>query len=734
MASTLLFCGLIALGADGNPPATAADLAAYEQAKAIVGKSADAQVKLALWCESHGLPAERVKHLAMAVLSDPTNATARGLMGLVAFGGQWKRPEAVSAKVKADETLTAKLAEYNARRERTPETADAQWKLGLWCEENGLAAEAKAHFVSVTRLDPSREAAWKRLDCKKVGGRWVTEAQVAADKAEQEAQKSADKYWKPLLTKWRGWLSGKDSKKREESEQLLSGIVDPRAVPSIWEVFVAGRESSHSRAVALFGKIDAASSSLALGYLAVFDPSAEVRRAATETLKRRDPREFAAMLVGLLRKTVKYEVRPVGGPGSPGAIFVEGTRFNVQRVYAPPAIPNIPVSPSARLDFDGSGLPVITDVGPAQSISTDPFSQGQPVIHMSLAQFAAFNPTDPALSQAVADYRTNAPALWSRFFSSHPRNSMLRQNDPAAANRVQGVAIGRGSPTTTTSQTTTQIPIGQIVTEYQKTAVSAELQLERDVATIDAQNEQVKRLNLSVRGVLKEVAGKDLGETPEEWKKWWVDVQGYAYTPSAESPRPTLVENVPLDYTPQPVPVRQRTEITTSSKPGLQVVPYSSMPSCFGAGTLVRTMEGSRPIEAVKVGDRVLCQDVMSGALVYEPVTVVHHNPPSPTFNVRVNGDTIVSSPFHRFWVAGKGWVMARELKGGETLRMLDGLGTVTSVESGDVQLVFNLDVADHHDFFAGSAGALVHDNTLPDTRLTPFDATPELASLSTRK
>ena len=72
-----------------------------------------------MWCESHGLTSERIKHLALAVLADPKNATARGLMGLVAYGGGWETPEKVSEKVKADDALTAKLAEYNGRRPRS---------------------------------------------------------------------------------------------------------------------------------------------------------------------------------------------------------------------------------------------------------------------------------------------------------------------------------------------------------------------------------------------------------------------------------------------------------------------------------------------------------------------------------------------------------------------------------------------------------------------------------------
>jgi hypothetical protein len=153
------------------------------------------------------------------------------------------------------------------------------------------------------------------------------------------------------------------------------------------------------------------------------------------------------------------------------------------------------------------------------------------------------------------------------------------------------------------------------------------------------------------------------------------------------------------------------------------------MPSCFGAGTLVRTLDGARAIESIQVGDRVLTQDVQTGALGYHPVTVIHHNPPSPTFLVKVGGDTIVSSPFHRFWIAGRGWIMARDLKGGETLRLLKGATRVESVETGPVQPVFNLDVAQAHDFFAGTAAALVHDNTLPGTRLAPFDSTTEIAA-----
>src|SRR5262249_14781341 len=128
MGVLVLVCaGLVAV------PAPAADvLAEYRTAAARIGRDADAQVRLALWCEAHGLEAERFKHLALAVLSKPSHPTARGLMGLVDYQGHWQPPADVAARVEADPVMAARLAEYNARREETPETADAQWALATW--------------------------------------------------------------------------------------------------------------------------------------------------------------------------------------------------------------------------------------------------------------------------------------------------------------------------------------------------------------------------------------------------------------------------------------------------------------------------------------------------------------------------------------------------------------------------------------------------------------------------
>jgi len=120
-ALALVCAALIAAEGEGSPSSIApADRAAYETARKAAGHDAKAQVRLALWCEAHGLSAERMKHLALAVLYDPSNALARGLMGLVADRGKWERPEAVGRRIETDPAARALVREYLERRAQAP--------------------------------------------------------------------------------------------------------------------------------------------------------------------------------------------------------------------------------------------------------------------------------------------------------------------------------------------------------------------------------------------------------------------------------------------------------------------------------------------------------------------------------------------------------------------------------------------------------------------------------------
>ncbi len=267
----------------------------------------------------------------------------------------------------------------------------------------------------------------------------------------------------------------------------------------------------------------------------------------------------------------------------------------------------------------------------------------------------------------------------------------------------------------------TRIPVGRWMVEAQRTSAAASAQLARDVASLEATNARIAANNERIGSVLRAATGEAIPPEPKPWRTWYVDQLGFKYKITATEPAPTVIENVPLEYRPAPIPV----EVTQVASAEISFARHS----CFGKGTPVRTLAGPRPIETIKVGDLVLTQDTIGGKLGYRPVVMVHHNPPSPTFQVDLGGAPVVTSPSHRFWVAGRGWVMARDLKVGDPVRTLGGVSRVAKIEEGSVQPVFNLDVEGDSDFFVGGAAALVHDNTLPDLKQAPFDAPPAVAA-----
>jgi hypothetical protein len=97
--------------------------------------------------------------------------------------------------------------------------------------------------------------------------------------------------------------------------------------------------------------------------------------------------------------------------------------------------------------------------------------------------------------------------------------------------------------------------------------------------------------------------------------------------------------------------------------------------------------------------------------------------PDTSVAQIDLGDEALVATPIHRFWKAGQVWAMARDLRPGDTIRRLGGTARVVSVSEEKVQPVFNLDVAQSRGFFIGASGALVHDNSLVDPVLRPFDA-----------
>jgi hypothetical protein len=749
--------GLAILAADPVAKPDPADIqGAYTRAAAKAGRDADAHARLALWCEANGLTAERTRHLALAVMTDPAHALARGLLGLVHDGGKWRSADDVAGRIQADPVMTRALEEYRARRAASAPTADSQWKLALWCESRGLKDEAQAHMMAVLRIDPKREEAWRHLGYKKHEGVWRTDEQIAALKAEADAQRKADKSWRPRLEKWKAALD-QPGPRRDQAEAALAAITDPRAVPMIVQVFA---RSHPARAAQVLGQIDSPGAAKSLAALAVFSPDATARRIATETLRHYDPREFADLLIGLVRDPIPYEVKPVGGPGSPGELLVAGKKFDVRRLYTPLPYPTL--QPGDQFaGYDENGLPMVSrstgrvrqtgmlpiaELFPewfplpqwAQGLSRGghsllslpaPEMPGLPAAQNNALNQALGQPGADALRQAfaqtpyrkflvpasdgVSDY---TGALSPSYGVIAPNGSFLPP-DPVYPYAAMAAGAQWTSLANITIEQRVRANIGQMARDAEASAIAAQQRLEADVRAIETFNAPIHAMNDRVVPVLQVVTGLDLGAKRRAWENWWADQLGYAQRQEPRY-RPTVVEEVPIPFQSQP-----RLDV-------VEVPIHVDRISCFGAGTLVRTLDGPKPIESIEVGDRVLSQDTSTGALSFQPVLVTHHNPPSATLQVKLeDGEAILASTFHRFWLAGEGWRMARDLKPGDRLRTLNGTVRVAAVEAADVQPVFNLDVAGGHSFFVGKDATLVHDNSVPSTRIEPFDAHPTLAA-----
>ena len=239
LSIVLICCGLVA--DDGARPAAKAtpDRPPTRRRRKAAGQDAAANVRLALWCEQHGMTAERMKHLATAVLHDPSNGLARGLLGLVAYDGKWEPPDEVSRKAQDDPKRQGADAGVPPSSGQGTQQGRRPGEAGrLVRPERPEGPGRRRTYHAVLRLDPRREAAWKHLGFKKSGGQWVKPEWQEAAKREADEQGRANKHWKPILEKWRSGSPAGSRRGGQEAEAGLAGVTDPRAVPMIWAVFV----------------------------------------------------------------------------------------------------------------------------------------------------------------------------------------------------------------------------------------------------------------------------------------------------------------------------------------------------------------------------------------------------------------------------------------------------------------------------------------------------------------
>ena len=138
-------------------------------------------------------------------------------------------------------------------------------------------------------------------------------------------------------------------------------------------------------------------------------------------------------------------------------------------------------------------------------------------------------------------------------------------------------------------------------------------------------------------------------------------------------------------------------------------------PSCFVAGTLVMAVAGMVAIETIKSGDKVISTDPETMETSPKTVLETYIREVTTLVHLTVNGEEIVTTVDHPFYVKNQGFIKAGELIVGDEL--LDVNGNVLLVENFDVELtdepvkVYNFKVEDFHTYFVGNCKIWVHNN-----------------------
>ena len=138
-------------------------------------------------------------------------------------------------------------------------------------------------------------------------------------------------------------------------------------------------------------------------------------------------------------------------------------------------------------------------------------------------------------------------------------------------------------------------------------------------------------------------------------------------------------------------------------------------PSCFVAGTLVMAVAGMVAIEKIKSGDKVISTDPETFETAEKTVLETYIREVNKLVHLTINGEEIITTFDHPFYVRERGFVNACELWVGAQL--LDVNNNILVVGNTRLELaknpvkVYNFQVEDFHTYHVGENGVWVHNS-----------------------
>ena len=226
------------------------------------------------------------------------------------------------------------------------------------------------------------------------------------------------------------------------------------------------------------------------------------------------------------------------------------------------------------------------------------------------------------------------------------------------------------------------------------------------------QNQWTLALNERIATALNTALEQDLPPTPQAWWDWWNQENDIVELAPKEIETLRYNEEIAvIDF----APVFTESEgsgLGVESFPEIRIPPRFSC-ECLAAGTLVWTDRGPLPIQILRPGDLVLSQHPDSGELAYKPILRTTIRPPKPLINIHTIDERMIeATDGHPFWVAGEGWVLAKNLRSGMELHCAGKTLRIRDVSSGENKETYNLVVEDFQTYFIGDSKILSHDVT----------------------
>ncbi len=210
------------------------------------------------------------------------------------------------------------LDDYVVKRAKVAATAESQYQLGYWCEQNRLTDLAKQHFQQALVYDPDFEEAHLKLGHTKVEGSWLNRDELSAAQGlvkykgrwvtaeEKTKREDADKItaaqgsWLRRLRILRQAIVTGSAERKREAESQLMAIRDVDAVVPLMRVFARDEAPRRILLAMVLATIKGSEATAALVQRVLDEPDAEVRSITLDHLKRRNDSKASARLVRAL--------------------------------------------------------------------------------------------------------------------------------------------------------------------------------------------------------------------------------------------------------------------------------------------------------------------------------------------------------------------------------------------------------------------------------------------------